>query len=64
MDTTTNIIECIQRRVQSRRRFRDDAKDMKVWIVVGVNDMSANSVQDDGEGYKIVLYNYQLKMRG
>ena len=38
-----------------RRRLRDDANDTMFWIVIDVNSMSAQGVQDDGEGYSEVL---------
>ena len=36
---------------------------MKVQIVDDVNDTSAHDVQDNGEDYNEVWYNYELKMK-
>ena len=38
-----------------RRRLGDDANDMMFRIVKDANSMSAQGVQDDGEGYNEVL---------
>ena len=38
-----------------RRGFRDDVKETRFQVVVNVNNTSAHSVQDNGEGYNKVL---------
>ena len=56
VDTIPNIRVCVSKdKCKFRRRFRDDANDTMFWIVVDANDMSAHSVQDNGEGYNKVL---------
>lgn len=41
--------------MQSRRTFRDNARDVKFQIAVDVNDTSAHSAEDDGKDYNKVL---------
>ena len=47
----------------SRRTSRDVVRNTKVWIIVVVNDVSAQGVQEDGEGYDKVLRQLSAKMR-